>query len=181
MKKVILLFACGFLSITIANAQSVVNSSNASSMAHFDDDDEPAFVFNVGAKQITPSVTPNATTCTPPASKGNNTEPSEDAVVVDYAPEFPGGVEGLWNFLASNIVYPKICQENGIQGRAIVEFVINKDGSVVEVEILRTTGDGILDEEAVRVVKLLPKFKPAIKDGKPIRVKMTIPINFRLQ
>lgn len=177
MKKIILLLTYGFLSITIVNAQSIVNSSNASSMAHFDDDDEPAFVFNVGAKQITPS----ATTHTSPASNGNNTEPSEDAVVVDYAPEFPGGTEGIWSFLASNIEYPKICQENGIQGRAIVEFVINRDGSVVDVEIQRTAGDEILDEEAVRVVKMLPKFKPAIKDGKPIRVKMTISINFRLQ
>ncbi len=102
-------------------------------------------------------------------------------VVVEDMPEFPGGQDKLPKYLAENIKYPVIAQENGIQGRVICQFVVNKDGSIVDVEVVRSGGDQSLDREAVRVIKSMPKWKPGKQRGKPVRVKYTLPVNFRLQ
>ncbi len=102
-------------------------------------------------------------------------------VVVETMPEFPGGQAELMKYIATNIKYPVIAQENGIQGRVICQFVVNKDGSIVDVEVVRSGGDASLDKEAVRVVKSMPKWKPGKQRGKAVRVKYTVPINFRLQ
>jgi len=105
----------------------------------------------------------------------------EDTVyqVVDKMPEFPGGEKAMMEFLSKNIVYPEKAKEAGIQGRVFVGFVIEKDGSVSEVKIMKGVG-GECDEEALRVVKSMPKWKPGKKDGKSVRVSYTLPINFKL-
>ncbi len=102
-------------------------------------------------------------------------------VVVETMPEFPGGQQALFKYLSENVKYPVIAQENGIQGRVICQFVVNKDGSIVDVEVVRSGGDASLDKEAVRVIKSMPKWKPGQQRGKPVRVKYTVPVNFKLQ
>ena len=110
-------------------------------------------------------------------------EPEEQAIfeVVEEMPEFPnGGMAGLMQFLSKNIKYPQIAQENGTQGRVTVQFVVNKDGSIVDAVVLRGV-DPYLDKEALRVVNLMPKWKPGKQRGKPVRVRYTVPVMFRLQ
>lgn len=102
-------------------------------------------------------------------------------VVVENMPEFPGGQAALFKFLSENVKYPVIAQENGIQGRVICQFTVNKDGSIVDVEVVRSGGDASLDKEAVRVIKSMPKWTPGKQRGKPVRVKYTVPVNFKLQ
>lgn len=102
-------------------------------------------------------------------------------MVVESMPEFPGGQQALFKYLAENVKYPVIAQENGIQGRVICQFVVNKDGSIVDVEAVRSSGEPSLDKEAIRVIKSMPKWKPGKQRGKPVRVKYTVPVNFRLQ
>ena len=102
-------------------------------------------------------------------------------VVVESMPEFPGGQQALFKYLSENVKYPVIAQENGIQGRVICQFVVNKDGSIVDVEVVRSGGDASLDKEAVRVIKSMPKWKPGKQRGKAVRVKYTVPVNFKLQ
>ena len=99
--------------------------------------------------------------------------------VVEAMPEFPGGTQELMKWLQKNIKYPAISQENGIQGRVIVQFVVNKDGSIVDPEVIRSV-DPYLDKEALRVVNAMPKWKPGEQRGKAVRVKFTLPIQFRL-
>lgn len=109
-------------------------------------------------------------------------EEEEDVVfvIVEDMPEYPGGNQALMKYLGESIKYPIIAQENGIQGRVICQFVVNKDGSIVDVEVVRSV-DPSLDKEAVRVVKAMPKWKPGQQRGKPVRVKYTLPVVFRLQ
>ncbi len=102
-------------------------------------------------------------------------------VVVETMPEFPGGQQALFKYLSENVKYPVIAQENGIQGRVICQFVVNKDGAIVDVEVVRSGGDPSLDKEAVRVIKSMPKWNPGKQRGKAVRVKYTVPVNFRLQ
>lgn len=102
-------------------------------------------------------------------------------VIVETMPEFPGGQQALFKYLSENVKYPAIAQENGIQGRVICQFVVNKDGAIVDVEIVRSGGDPSLDKEALRVIKSMPKWKPGKQRGKAVRVKYTVPVNFRLQ
>ena len=102
-------------------------------------------------------------------------------VVVESMPEVPGGQQALFKYLSENVKYPVIAQENGIQGRVICQFVVNKDGSIVDVEVVRSGGDPSLDKEAVRVIKSMPKWKPGKQRGKAVRVKYTVPVNFKLQ
>ena len=102
-------------------------------------------------------------------------------VVVESMPEFPGGAPEMMKFIAENIKYPVIAQENGIQGRVICQFVIEKNGSVTDIQVVRSSGDASLDKEAERVIKNMPKWKPGKQRGKPVRVKYTITVAFRLQ
>ena len=107
----------------------------------------------------------------------------EDQVVfqvVEKMPSFPGGDAALFKFLGDNVKYPVIAQENGVQGRVICQFVVNKDGSIVDVEVVRSV-DPSLDKEAIRVIKSMPKWSPGQQRGKPVRVKYTLPVNFKLQ
>ncbi len=102
-------------------------------------------------------------------------------MVVEQAPEFPGGMQKLMRYLGENVKYPVIAQENGIQGRAICQFVVNRDGSIVDVVVVRSAGDASLDKEAIRLIKTMPKWTPGKQRGKAVRVKFTLPVNFRLQ
>ena len=108
--------------------------------------------------------------------------PEEQTIfeVVENMPDFPGGQAALMQYLAKNIKYPTIAQENGTQGRVIVQFVVNKDGSIVDAKVVRSV-DPYLDKEALRVINTMPKWKPGMQRGKPVRVKFTVPVMFRLQ
>lgn len=101
-------------------------------------------------------------------------------VVVEEQPEFPGGNAAMMKFLSDNIKYPVIAQENGIQGRVITNFVVEKDGSITDVQVVRGV-DPSLDKEAVRVIQSMPKWKPGKQRGSPVRVRFTLPVVFRLQ
>lgn len=109
-------------------------------------------------------------------------EPEEQTIfeVVENMPEFNGGQAALMQYLAKNIKYPTIAQENGTSGRVIVQFVVNKDGSIVDAKVVRSV-DPYLDKEALRVINSMPKWKPGMQRGKPVRVKYTVPVMFRLQ
>ena len=110
-------------------------------------------------------------------------EPEEHTIfeVVEQMPEFPnGGMAGLMQYLSKNIKYPTIAQENGTQGRVTVQFVVNRDGSIVDAKVLRGV-DPYLDKEAIRVISSMPKWKPGMQRGKAVRVKYTVPVMFRLQ
>ena len=100
--------------------------------------------------------------------------------VVEQMPEFPGGMQALMAYLSKNIKYPSVAQDNGIQGRVFISFVVNKDGSIVDPEVIKSV-DAALDKEAMRVIKAMPKWNPGKQRGKPVRVKYTVPVLFRLQ
>ncbi|MGL4851673.1 MAG: energy transducer TonB [Phocaeicola sp.] len=100
--------------------------------------------------------------------------------VVEEMPEFPGGMAECLKFLAKNMKYPTISQENGVQGRVIVQFVVNQDGSIVDPVVVRSV-DPYLDREALRVIATMPKWKPGKQRGKAVRVKYTVPVTFKLQ
>lgn len=107
---------------------------------------------------------------------------SDDAIykVVEKMPEFPGGSQAMFKYLAENIQYPAIAKENNIQGRVVCSFTVNKDGSLSNIEVVLSGGDASLDKEAVRVIKSMPKWKPGMQLGKPVRVQYTIPVKFQL-
>ena len=110
-------------------------------------------------------------------------EESEDAPVffiVEDMPEFPGGEAALRKYIAQSVKYPVIAQENGIQGRVYVSFVVNTKGKVTDVKIARGV-DPNLDKEAIRVVNAMPAWKPGKQRGKAVKVSYTVPINFVLQ
>ena len=100
--------------------------------------------------------------------------------VVEKQPEFPGGTAELFKYLSKAIKYPVIAQENGIQGRVVCSFVVNRDGSIVDIQVMRGV-DPSLDKEAVRVISEMPKWKPGEQRGKPVRVRFILPVQFRLQ
>ena len=105
----------------------------------------------------------------------------DEEVVVEENPQFPnGGTAGLLQYLGKNIKYPTIPQENGTQGRVTVQFVVNKDGSIVDVKVIRGV-DPYLDKEAVRVISTMPKWIPGKQRGVPVRCKFTVPVTFKLQ
>ena len=99
--------------------------------------------------------------------------------VVEQMPSFPGGNAALMNYLSQNIKYPVIAEENGIQGRVIVQFVVGKDGHISDVRVAKSV-DPSLDKEAVRVVKGMPKWIPGKQNGQAVTVRYTLPVTFRL-
>lgn len=100
--------------------------------------------------------------------------------IVEEMPSFPGGEQKLLEYVAKNTKYPQIARESGIQGRVFISFVVETDGSISNVKVLRGIGGGC-DEEAVRVIKSLPKWKPGKQRGKAVRVSYQIPVMFKLQ
>ena len=101
-------------------------------------------------------------------------------VSVEVMPEFIGGTAALMKYLSSNIKYPTISQETGSQGKVIVQFVVDKDGTISNPEVVRGV-DPYLDKEAIRVISSMPKWTPGVQNGKKVRVKFTVPVSFRLQ
>jgi protein TonB len=117
----------------------------------------------------------------PPPPKPKQEEVTEEIfVVVEEQPEFPGGNAAMMKFLSDNIRYPVIAQENGIQGRVICNFVVERDGSITDVQVVRGQ-DPSLDREAIRVIQQMPKWKPGKQRGSAVRVRFTLPVVFRLQ
>ena len=100
--------------------------------------------------------------------------------VVEQMPEFPGGMKECLNFLARNVKYPTKAQEAGKQGRVIVQFIVQKDGSLSDLHVLRPV-DPWLDAEAIRVIGSMPKWKPGMQDGQAVAVKYTLPVTFALE
>ena len=113
-------------------------------------------------------------------------EPKEDEnrpgvyIVVEQMPEFPGGDRALMDFVKDNIQYPAEAKEKGIKGLLYVNFIVEPDGSVSDIKVLRGIGGGC-DEEAARVVESMPKFKPGMQNGETVRVSYTVPVIFRLE
>ncbi len=100
--------------------------------------------------------------------------------VVEQMPMYPGGDAALMQYLSSNIHYPAVAAENGVQGRVVVGFVVERDGSITDVNVMRSV-DPSLDREAVRVVKNMPRWTPGKQNGSAVRVKFQVPVTFRLQ
>ncbi len=109
--------------------------------------------------------------------------PAPDKVFqfVEQMPSFPGGQEALMKYLSDHIRYPAIARENGIQGTVVVQFVVNTDGTIVNVKTVGQKKGGGLEEEAVRVVKGMPKWTPGKQNGRSVRVQFSLPIRFKLQ
>ena len=101
-------------------------------------------------------------------------------IIVENMPTFPGGEKKMLEYVAKNVKYPQLAKEVGTQGRVFVSFVVEKDGSITNVTILRGIGSGC-DEEAMRVVKSMPKWNPGLQCGRAVRVSCNLPINFKLQ
>lgn len=100
--------------------------------------------------------------------------------VVEQMPSFPGGPSALMEWLSNNVKYPVVAQENGVQGRVVVSFVVERDGSITDVKVVRGV-DPSLDKEASRVVKAMPRWIPGKQNGSAVRVKYNVPVAFRLQ
>ena len=115
-----------------------------------------------------------------PEIEEEDIQEAEIFTIVEEMPDFPGGTQKLADYLAKNIKYPQMARESGIQGRVFISFVVEPDGSVSNVNVMRSLGGGC-DEEAVRVVKSMPKWKPGKQRGKPVRVSYILPVNFKLQ
>ena len=109
--------------------------------------------------------------------KATNDKVLEKAEVM---PEYPGGDQAMMKFVAENVQYPEEAKEKGISGRVLVSFIVEKDGSIGEVKVVKGIGCGC-DDEAVRVVKAMPKWKPGTDKGKAVRVNYMLPITFKLQ
>lgn len=111
---------------------------------------------------------------------GSNGGPTADISTVDTDPEFPGGTTALYKYVSDNIHYPEKAKADRVEGRVYVRFVIEADGSVTNVELLRKVSKEC-DEEALRVVQNMPRWQPATKDGKPVRTQYVMPIYFQLK
>lgn len=105
------------------------------------------------------------------------TNPDQIYLVVDVMPEFPGGKSALLKFITSNMTYPLDAQRRKAQGRVVCEFIVNKDGTVSDIKVVKSV-DAVLDEEAVRILKLMPHWSAGKRLGAPVRVKFSMPFNF---
>lgn len=104
----------------------------------------------------------------------------KNTAMVEKLPEFPGGMEAWAKFLSKNMRYPEQAANDGVSGRVYMSFIVEKDGKITDIQVSRAAGHGF-DEEAKRVLKMAPQWKPGIQNGKPVRVRYTIPINFTIQ
>ncbi|MBE6332376.1 MAG: energy transducer TonB [Bacteroidales bacterium] len=113
-------------------------------------------------------------------SEEEETEGNQIFTVVEQQPEFPGGEAALMAYIKKNLKYPAFAAENGIQGRVTLSFTVEKDGSIANIEVMRSPAEE-LSKEAIRVVQSMPKWKPGKQRGKAVRVKYVLPVTFRLQ
>ena len=107
-------------------------------------------------------------------------DPNKIFTAVEKDPAFKGGIEKFYAYLQKNIHYPAVAKENNVQGKVFMTFVVERDGSLTDIKVLRPLGSGC-DEEATRVLKASPKWTPGIQNGRPVRVQYTVPISFALQ
>lgn len=114
------------------------------------------------------------------AFTGNCNEDGEVFIVVEKMPEFPNGQSAMYQYLIDNLQYPQEAKDAGITGRAICQFVINTDGTICDVEIVRSAGNELLDAEVVRLFQSMPIWTPGMHRGKNVRVKYIVPVSFRL-
>lgn len=103
----------------------------------------------------------------------------EPLIIAEVAPEFPGGLKALYEYLSKQVKYPRAAAESGIQGKVVIKFVVNGQGGIEQAQVLRTIGGGC-DKEALRVVNGMPKWKPGKQNGHPVKVYYTLPIEFRM-
>lgn len=140
---------------------------------------------NVIPDEAKPTTAQPITDATPVDAPGDITKTTYETggeeidEIVGYVEEMPEFKGDVMTYLAKNLKYPAVPQDLGIQGRVICQFVINKDGSIVDIQVVRSV-DKHLDNEAIRVIKSMPNWKPGRMNGKPVRVKYTLPVNFRL-
>ena len=153
MKRTALFFALGLMASVVVNAQVIDDHLD---VAVISGEDDWAEILEV-------------------------TEPDENGIfqVVEQQPEFPGGMAELMKYLQKNLRYPQICKEQRVQGRVILQFVVNADSTITDVNVVKSVNPH-LDEEAVRVVKAMPKWNPGKQRGEPVRVRFTLPVTFRL-
>jgi len=111
--------------------------------------------------------------------KGEKINPDSIYYVTEIGPEFPGGPQALLDYLKANVNYPAQCREAKIQGRVLINFVVQKDGSIKNVSVLKSVHP-LLDAEALRVISAMPNWKPGMEHGTPVSVQYTVPVNFRL-
>ncbi len=107
-------------------------------------------------------------------------DPNEPLMLVEQMPEFPGGQEAMFAYIGKELKYPKEAIDRGIEGAVFIQFVVERDGSIGEVKVLRGIGGGC-DEEAVRVVQGMPKWSPGKQSGKEVRTRFNLPIRYKLQ
>lgn len=113
-----------------------------------------------------------------PNGKVNN-NPKESIPLYQTMPAYPGGQKALRAFLSENVKFPEEAKKNGIEGRVIMQFVVDKDGSIGKVKVVRSCGDKSLDNEAIRVIRIMPNWKPGTIRGKNVRTTFRLPVNFR--
>lgn len=145
--------------------------------------DAMARVLNEKVAEVIQQPTALATTTVSKMEAANPLPPEKDKIydTCDIMPEFPGGQNALLQFLAKNIKYPTEAQQQGKQGKVVVTFVIEKDGSITNAKVTQALYPS-LDEESLRIVKSMPKWTPGkMKDGKVVRVQYTVPLTYRLQ
>ncbi|WP_026902766.1 energy transducer TonB [Pedobacter glucosidilyticus] len=114
-----------------------------------------------------------------PVNQKVTEDTNEIFTTVEQMPEYPGGLEAFYKYLGNSINYPPVARENNIQGRVTVNFVVERDGSLTDIKVLRGIGGGC-DEEAIRVLKKSKAWKPGVQNGRPVRVSYTVPVMFRL-
>lgn len=143
-----------------------------------DDDDPDADAVVVGSEDTDAPVVIGYI----PLEMETENAPIEDDifVVVENMPEFPGGNAALFQYLNKNIKYPVVPQEQGVEGKVIIQFVVDKNGTITDPVVVRSV-DPYLDKEALRVIKAMPKWKPGMQRNQAVRVKYTVPVTFRLQ
>ena len=107
-------------------------------------------------------------------------EEEEIFLVMQESAEFPGGINKMYDFIRQNLKYPQVSRDNDSQGRVILKFEVLKDGRIDNITILKSSGDASLDNEAIRVVSLMPKWKPAMQNGRNVATWFTLPLNFSL-
>ena len=159
MKRTALFFALGLMaSVVGVNAQVIDDHLDVAVISDAEHNPRGVEIFEI------------------PESK-----PDENSIfqIVETQPEFPGGMAELMKYLQKNIRYPQICKEQRVQGRVIVQFVVNTDSTITDVNVVKPVNP-YLDKEAVRVVEAMPKWIPGKLHGEPVRVRFTLPVTFRL-
>lgn len=158
---------------TLKNQEDLMNAKGSVSIADVKGNDEENGKDIADLKTITQQAPP-------PVEEKKIVEDNKVFDVVEQMPDFPGGMSALMSYLNKNIRYPVVAEENGIQGRVIVTFVVERNGSITDVQVVKSV-DPSLDKEAIRVVKSMPNWIPGKQNGSAVRVKYTLPVTFRLQ